>query len=96
MAGVGGVSDPKLLFEVKPNYTVDAMRAKIQGVVIMEVDVLANGTVDPRRIRITRSLDPGLDREAAIAVRQWRFRPSTRLGQPVASRVTIELSFMLR
>jgi TonB family protein len=60
------------------------------------VDVLANGTVDPRRIRITRSLDPGLDREAAIAVRQWRFRPSTRLGQPVASRVTIELSFMLR
>jgi len=96
MAGVGGVSDPKLLFEVKPNYTVDAMRAKIQGVVIMEVDVLASGTVDPRRIRITRSLDPGLDREAAIAVRQWRFRPSMRLGQPVASRVTIELSFTLR
>ena len=96
MAGVGGVSDPKLLFEVKPNYTVDAMRAKIQGVVIMEVDVLANGTVDPRHIRITRSLDPGLDREAAIAVRQWRFRPSMRLGQPVASRVIIELSFTLR
>jgi TonB family protein len=95
-AGVGGVSDPKLIYEVKPNYTADAMRAKIQGVVIMEVEVLANGTVDPRHIRITRSLDPGLDREAAIAVRQWRFRPSTLLGQPVASRVTVELAFTIR
>lgn len=96
MAGVGGVSDPKLIFEVKPNYTVDAMRAKIQGVVVMEIDVLANGTVDPRRIRITHSLDSGLDREAALAVRQWRFRPSMRLGQPVASRVIVELAFTLR
>jgi len=96
MPGVGGVSEPTLIFEVKPNFTVDAMRAKIEGVVVMEVDVLANGTVDPRRIRITRSLDPGLDREAAIAVRQWRFRPSLLLGQPVASRVIVELAFTLR
>jgi periplasmic protein TonB len=95
-AGVGGVSEPTLIYEVKPNYTVDAMRAKIQGVVIMEVDVLANGTVDPRRIRITHSLDSGLDREATIAVLQWRFRPSTLLGRPVASRVIVELAFTLR
>jgi periplasmic protein TonB len=95
-AGVGGVSDPTLIHELKPNYTVDAMRAKIQGVVIMEVDVLANGTVDPRRIRITHSLDSGLDREATIAVLQWRFRPSTLLGRPVASRVIVELAFTLR
>ena len=94
--GVGGVSDPKLIFEVKPNYTVDAMRAKIQGVVIMEVDVLADGSVDPQRIRITRSLEPGLDREAVIAVRQWRFRPSTLLGRAVAVRVIVEIGFTLR
>jgi TonB family protein len=95
-AGVGGVSDPALIREVKPNYTVDAMRAKIQGVVIMDVVVLADGTVDPRRIRITRSLDSGLDGEAVIAVRQWRFHPSMLLGHPVASRVTVELAFTLR
>jgi len=94
--GVGGVSDPKLIYEVKPNYTADAIRGKIQGVVVMEVEVLANGSVDPRRIRITRSLDPGLDREAVTAVRQWRFRPSMLMGQPVASRVTVELGFSLR
>jgi TonB family protein len=95
-SGVGGVSEPKLIREVKPNFTVDAMRAKIQGVVIMDVVVLADGSVDAARIRITRSLDPGLDQQAVIAVRQWRFRPSLRMGQPVASRVTVELAFTLR
>ena len=94
--GTGGVSSPTLIHEVKPNYTVDAMRGKVQGVVIMEVIVLANGTVDPASVRITRSLEAGLDREAAIAVRQWRFRPSQLLGRPVASRVIVELGFTLR
>lgn len=95
-AGVGGVTDPSLIHEVKPNYTADAMRARVQGLVIMEVTVLADGSVDPRRIRVTRSLEPGLDREARLAVGQWRFRPSMLLGKPVASRVLVELAFTLR
>lgn len=94
--GTGGVSNPTLIHEVKPNYTVDAMRGKVQGIVIMEVTVLANGAVDPASIRITRSLEPGLDREATIAVRQWRFRASQLLGRPVASHVVVELGFTLR
>jgi protein TonB len=94
--GVGGVSDPRLIHEVKPNFTDAAMRAKIQGIVIINVVVLADGSVDPARIRITRSLDPGLDQQAVIAVRQWCFRPSMRMGQPVTSRVTVELTFTLR
>ena len=95
-AGVGGVSAPRLIREVKPNFTVDAMRAKIQGVILMEVVVLADGSVDPSRIRIVRSLDSGLDYQAIIAVRQWRFQPSMQLNQPVAARVTVELAFTLR
>lgn len=95
-SGVGGVSDPRLVREVKPNYTSDAMRAKIQGIVTMEVVVLADGRVDPARIRITHSLGWGLDEQAVLAVRQWRFSPSLRLGQPVASRVLVELAFTLR
>ena len=45
-----------------------------------------------------RSLDStfGLDNEAVKAARQWRFKPGTRLGQPVPVLVTIELSFALR
>jgi len=95
-SGVGGVSNPMLIHEVKPNFTVDAMRAKIEGKVILDVVVLADGSVDPARMRITHSLDRGLDQQAVMAVRQWRFRPSLRLGKPVASRVIVELDFTLR
>lgn len=93
-----GVSDPVLIREVKPNYTADALRAKIQGIVQMEAVVRADGTVDPRSIRIIRSLDSafGLDREAIKAVQQWRFSPAMRKGQAVAVLVTLELSFTLR
>jgi TonB family protein len=93
-----GVTSPQLIKEVKPNYTGDAMRAKLQGVVEMEAVVLADGTVDPGRIKITRSLDStfGLDQQAIIAVKQWRFRPGTYKGQPVPVLVNVELTFTLR
>jgi len=91
-----GVVSPRILREVKPNYTADAMRAKVQGVVELEAIVLADGSVG--EVRITHSLDPvfGLDQEAIKAVKQWRFAPGTRLGQPVAVLVGIELTFTLR
>lgn len=91
-----GVEIPRVLREVKPQYTADAMRAKVQGVVELEAVVLPDGSVD--EVRVTRSLDRtfGLDNEAIKAVKQWRFAPGTRLGQPVAVLVTIELTFTLR
>jgi protein TonB len=93
-----GVSSPVLIKEVKPNYTAQAMGAKLQGAVEMEAVVLPDGSVDPASIRITRSLDSifGLDQQAIIAVKQWRFRPGTFRGQAVAVRVNVELTFTLR
>ena len=93
-----GVTPPQLIREVKPGYTIEAMRAKVQGVVELDVVVLADGTIDPRRIRIARSLDAtfGLDGQAVAAVKQWRFRPGTYKNQPVAVRVRVELTFTLR
>lgn len=93
-----GVTSPVLIREVKPNYTGDAMRAKLQGIVEMEAVVMADGSVDPSRIKITRSLDStfGLDQQAIIAVKQWRFRPGTYKGQPVPVLVNVELTFTLR
>jgi TonB family protein len=91
-----GVTTPELLREVKPNYTGDAMRAKLQGVVEMEAVVMPDGSVG--RVKITRSLDRafGLDEEAIKAVKQWRFRPGMLKGQPVAVIVNVELTFTLR
>jgi len=95
--GLGsGVTTPRVLKEVKPQYTAQAMRAKIQGSVLLECVVLPDGTAGS--IRVVRSLDStfGLDQEAMKAARQWRFVPGTRLGEPVSVLVTIELTFTLR
>lgn len=91
-----GVSLPQLVREVKPAYTSDAMRAKIQGVVLLRCIVRPDGSVSD--IEVLRSLDPtfGLDQEAVKAARQWRFRPGMRQGQPVSVEITIELTFTLR
>jgi len=90
------VSTPRILREVKPQYTSEAMRAKIQGEVWVEAVVLPDGSVG--RAEIVRSLDPvfGLDQEAIKAARQWRFVPGTRMGQPVSVLVTIQMTFTLR
>ena len=91
-----GVTWPRLVREVKPNYTPDAMRAQVEGLVELDILVLADGSVG--RVNIVRSLDArfGLDQEAINAVRRWRFDPGRRLGKAVATRVAVELSFNLR
>ena len=91
-----GVETPRLIREVKPQYTAQAMRAKIQGEVLLECIVMPDGSVG--NIRVVRSLDAafGLDQEAIKAARQWRFQPGTRQGQPVPVLVTIAIAFTLR
>jgi periplasmic protein TonB len=91
-----GIELPRVLREVKPQYTSDAMRAKVQGTVLLECIVQPDGSVG--NVQIVRSLDPvfGLDEEAVKAARQWRFVPGKRFGEPVPVIVTIELTFTLR
>jgi TonB family protein len=91
-----GVTLPRVLHEERPQYTSDAMRAKVQGTVLLECVVRPDGGVTD--VQIVRSLDPtfGLDQQAVAAARKWRFAPGTRLGEPVAVQITIELTFTLR
>jgi TonB family protein len=91
-----GVTQPRLIREVKPQYTSNAMRAKVQGSVLLECIVRPDGSVSD--VQVIRSLDStfGLDQEAIKAASQWRFVPGTRLGQPVSVLITIELTFTLR
>lgn len=91
-----GVTSPRPIKEVKPTYTGDAMRARIQGLVTMEAVVMPDGSVGD--IHIVRSLDPrfGLDQEAIKTLKQWRFAPGMRLGQPVPVLIVVEMSFTIR
>jgi len=91
-----GVLPPELIQRTSPQYTAEAMRAKIQGMALLSGIVAVDGTLQD--IRIARSLDGtfGLDQEAIKCVRQWRFRPGTKQGQAVPVYVTIEVAFNLR
>ncbi len=91
-----GVTLPRVLHEERPQYTSDAMRAKVQGTVLLECVVRPDGSVGD--VQVIRSLDPtfGLDQQAVAAARKWRFAPGTRLGEPVPVLITIELTFTLR
>ena len=91
-----GVTLPMVLHEVKPDYTAEAKTARIEGTVLLETVVRADGNVG--EVTVARSLDTtyGLDQQAVNAVRQWTFKPGTKDGKPVAVRVNIELKFTLK
>jgi protein TonB len=89
-----GISPPSLLREVKPTYTDEARRRNITGDVVLEIVVRADGTVG--EIRLLDGLGSGLNQRAIEAVRQWRFSPARRFGQPVDVLVEVAVEFRLR
>jgi protein TonB len=89
-----GVLNPVPLRQPPPNYTVDAMRAKVSGEVILEAVVEANGTVSS--LKVLRGLPFGLNDEATKAAKEWLFKPAMAEGKPVPIIVTLILEFRLR
>lgn len=85
---------PRLIEEQKPFYTTDAMAAKVEGTIVLDIAVLPDGV--PVVTGVRKSLHPGLDRSAIAAVRAWRFRPGTVDGTAVPMAVEVQLSFTLR
>ena len=84
-----------MIKEVKPRYTTEALSHMMQGTVVLEVIVTADGCAS--QIRVVRSLDRGgLDEEAVSAVAQWRFDPGRLAGAPVDVLVTIMVDFAIR
>ncbi len=89
----GGVSSPRLLSKVEPEYSEEARKAKYQGTVMLAVEVWEDGIA--HNIRIIRSLGLGLDEKAVDAVRKWRFLPGKKDGKPVKVAAQIQVSFRL-
>jgi protein TonB len=89
-----GIEPPRLLREVKADYTEEARRRGISGDVLLEIVVRADGSVGD--VRIVSGLGAGLDQRAVQAVRQWRFEPARRRGTPVDVMVEVAVEFVLR
>jgi protein TonB len=85
---------PIPLNKPRPNYTEEARKNKVQGVVLLRVVIGPDGTV--KSARVIRGLPDGLNEEAIRAAYQMRFKPAMKNGQPVAFPISIEVEFNLR
>jgi TonB family protein len=89
-----GVTPPRIRSKTDPEYTEVARAARVQGTVILEGIVRADGSVSIERI--VRPLGWGLEESAAAALSRWRFYPATADGEPVDVILNIEVNFNLR
>jgi TonB family protein len=91
-----GVTMPRVVTEVKPQYTPEALKARIQGSLILNAVVRTDGM--PSDVKVTQSLDTeyGLDNQAVAALNEWRFEPGQKDGKPVPVRIEVEVRFTLK
>jgi TonB family protein len=89
----GSIKTPTKIKDVRPVYPLDAQAARIQGVVILEAKIEADGGVSDARVM--RSI-PGLDEAALDAVRQWEFTPTEVDGVRVPVIMTVTVNFTLQ
>ncbi|HVT94834.1 MAG TPA: TonB family protein [Bryobacteraceae bacterium] len=89
----GSVRAPVPIFKPEPEYTEEARLAKYQGTAVVTIEIGVDGGV--HNAQVARTLGFGLDRKAVETVEQWKFRPATKDGEPVAVAATIEVNFRL-
>lgn len=89
----GGVSAPQLIYQVEPEFSEEARKAKVAGNVLVTLVVDTSG--HPQRVRVLRGIGMGLDEKAVEAVRQYRFKPAMEGNKPVPVEVNIDVNFQI-
>ncbi|MDY0381899.1 MAG: energy transducer TonB, partial [Candidatus Cloacimonadaceae bacterium] len=84
---------PVVIGSINPVYPEFAKRNGVQGTVVLEVEVLKDGSI--RNIHVKRSVPGGLDEAAIEAVRKVKFQPGKSSGQPVDVLLIIPVEFKL-
>ena len=93
-ADAPGVTPPVALETAAPAYPELARRAHVEGVVVLEAVIGADGSV--RDVKVLRGVSPLLDPAALEAVKRWRYRAASIGGRPVAVYLQVVLTFSLR
>jgi len=88
-----GVTAPKATHQVIASFSKEARKKKIQGTAIVQLTVDKDGM--PKDMCMMKTVGYGLDQQAALAVRQYRFQPAMYEGQPVPAQISVEVSFRL-
>lgn len=89
----GAILPPAKVHHVAPSYPAIARMSRVQGLVIVEATIGADGAVTDARV--LKSV-PLLDAAAIDAVRQWRFTPTRLNGVAVPVVMTVTVQFTLQ
>jgi TonB family protein len=84
---------PVAIHIANPEFSEEARKAKLQGVVLLSMLVTEEGL--PTDIRLEKSLGMGLDEKAMQCASEYRFKPALKDGVPVPARITLEVNFRL-
>jgi TonB family protein len=87
------VTHPQLTYNLDPEYSETARRAKYQCTNVLSLIVGAEGL--PLSIWVVKPCGEGLDEKSIAAIQRWTFRPATKDGEPVAVFINVETSFHL-
>jgi TonB family protein len=89
-----GVKAPRAIAQPMAPYTEEARKARIEGIVALQVVIRKDGTVDS--FRVIKGLGYGLDESAIKTIAaKWRFEPATLKGAPVDVQANIEMRFRI-
>jgi protein TonB len=91
----GDVQAPQRLTELIPIYTEPARKARIEGIVILQLTISKTG--DVLDVKVLKGLPMGLTEAAVAAARQQKFKPAYRssTGKPVDCLYTITVQFKI-
>jgi protein TonB len=89
-----GLVLPVIVTNVEPVYPDDLRRARIEGAVALQAVIGKDGDVG--EIHVLSSSDPRFNLPSIAAVRQWKYKPASQNGKPVAVYYTITAEFHLR
>lgn len=93
---VGGeVRPPVAIARVEPDYEPCARKkVRVRGLTILEAVIERDGTV--RSLRLLKSAEPCTAKAALEAMRQWKFKPATYRGKPVACVMSFTVNIHVR
>lgn len=96
-AGSIGEEEPYVIRRYPLEYPRFAKNNRIDGTVILQVEVFTDGTVGHIEVIQSVMSDPCVLSEAAInSVKKWKFSPAKKDGKPIACWATIPVEFKLK
>lgn len=87
------IKPPTPIYDPEPEYSEPALAAKYQGTVVLGLIVGRDGT--PTDVWVVKKLGFGLDQKAVRAVRQWKFEPGMKDGEPMPVLANVQVTFHL-